>query len=152
MHDIPMSAHKRPEYFLEQSKQLKKLITGGSAIMVIGIIHMQLWLNWPLSFVEETQEIDQLQTVTLIVCQYWGVCYSLIMAALYLPAAAYLSDQAKMALLQGSDEGLKKDPSSWLLENNMMFSPVASLPQIIAVFALMLAGSFGTTLSSFVFY
>ncbi|SMG65768.1 hypothetical protein BMETH_38_4 [methanotrophic bacterial endosymbiont of Bathymodiolus sp.] len=76
----------------------------------------------------------------------------MIIAALYLPAAAYLSNQVRQTLLQGSDEELKKDPSSWLIENNMVFSPLASLPQIVAVIAPMLAGSFGTALSSFVFY
>ena len=90
--------------------------------------------------------------VLLLICQYWGVSYSLIIAALFIPAASYLSNQAKQALLLGDDEELKQDPSTWLLENNMMFSPIASLPQIIAIIAPMLAGSFGTTLSSFVFY
>jgi hypothetical protein len=50
----------------------------------------------------------------------------LIIAALYLPAAAYLSNQVRQTLLQGSDEELKKDPSSWLIENNMVFSPLAA--------------------------
>ena len=72
MHEIPVPAHQEPEYLLNQSKQLKKLITGGSEVMVIGIIHMQLWLNWPLSFVEEIPEIGQLQSVTLLACKYWG--------------------------------------------------------------------------------
>lgn len=152
MHEIPFIAHKKPEYFLGRSEQLKKLINGGSAVMIIGVIHMQLWLNWPLTFVEETKEIVQLKSVTLSICQYWGVSYSLIIAAVYFPAASYLSDQAKLAILQGSDEELKQDPSKWLIKNNMMFSPIASLPQVIAVIAPMLAGSFGSSLSDLVFY
>ena len=152
MHQIPLTSHKGAEYFLGRSEQLKKLITGGSAVMVIGIIHMQLWLNWPLTFSEETKEIAQLKSVTLSICQYWGVSYSLIIAAVYLPSASYLRDQAKLALLQGSDEEVKQEPSKWLIENNMMFSPIASLPQIIAVIAPMLVGSFGSSLSGLVFY
>ena len=152
MHQIPLTSNKDPEYFLGRSEQLKKLITGGSAVMVIGIIHMQLWLNWPLSFVEETKEIIQLKSVTLLVCQYWGVSYSLIIAAVYLPAQSYLSNQATLSLQQGNDEELKKEPSKWLIENNMMFSLVTSLPQIIAVIAPMLVGSFGSTLSALAFF
>ena len=120
--------------------------------MIIGIIHILLWLNWPLTFVEEAEEIAQLRSITLTICQYWGVSYSLIIAGIYLPAASYLSDQAKLALLQGSNKKLRRKPSKWLIKNNMMFSPVASLPQIIAVIAPMLVGSFGSLLSGLVCY
>lgn len=81
-----------------------------------------------------------------------GGSYSLIIAAVYLPAQSYLSNQAKLSLLHGSDEELKKEPTKWLIENNMLFSIVASLPQIIAVIAPMLVGSFGSTLSGLAFF
>jgi len=132
--------------------QLKKLITGGSAVMVIGVIHMQLWLNWPLAFLGGAEDIIQLKSITLLICQYWGVSYSLIIAALYVPSISYLSNQAKLALQQGSDREQRKDPSKWLIENHMMFSPIASLPQILTVIAPMLVGTFGSTLSDLVFY
>lgn len=152
MHEIPLTLHKDAKYYLGRSELLKKVITGGSAVMVIGIIHMQLWLNWPLSFVGESKEIVQLKSVTLLICQYWGASYSLIIAAVYLPAASYLSDQATQTLLQGNDETLKHNPSKWLNENNMALSPINSLPQILAVLAPLLAGSFGSSLSELVFY
>lgn len=152
MHEIPLTSHKDAEYFLGRSVQLKKLITGGSAVMVIGVIHMQLWLNWPLAFLGGAEDIIQLKSITLLICQYWGVSYSLIIAALYVPSVSYLSNQAKLALQQGSDREQRKDPSKWLIENHMMFSPIASLPQILTVIAPMLVGTFGSTLSDLVFY
>lgn len=97
MHKIPITPDKQAEYYLGCSEQLKKLIAGSSTVMVIGIIHMQLWLNWPLAFLDESKEIVQLKVVTQLVCQYWGVSYSLIIASLYLPAASYLSNQASKA-------------------------------------------------------
>jgi hypothetical protein len=151
MHTIPITPYKGAEYFLGRSEQLKKLIAASSAVMVIGIIHMQLWLNWPLTFLDESNEIVQLKAVTQLVCQYWGVSYSLIIASVYFPAASYLSNQARLALLEGNDEKLKKEPSIWLIKNNMMFSPITSLSQIIAVIAPMLAGTFGTSLTNILF-
>lgn len=152
MRQIPMTTLIGPEYILYQSGQLKKLVTGASAIMVIGIIHMQLWLNWPLTFIEKSQETALLESINLAVCQYWGVTYTLSIAALYLPTANYLSDQAKITIENGKDEKLKQDPSKWLIENKMILSPAAQLPQIIAVIAPMLVGSFGSTLSELVLY
>ncbi len=151
MHKIPITPYKDAEFFLDRSEQLKKLIAGSSAVMVIGITHMQSWLNWPLGFLNESEEIVQLKTITQLICQYWGISFSLIITALYLPAASYLSKQARLALLQGSDEELKKEPSIWLVKNKMMFSPAASLSQIIAIIAPMLAGTFGSSLTKLIF-
>ncbi len=67
MHKIPITLYKDAGYYLDRSQQLKKLITGGSAVMVIGIIHMQLWLNWPLIFLDESKELAQLKEVVQLV-------------------------------------------------------------------------------------
>lgn len=147
MHKVPINLHKGTAYFLERSRQLKKLTAGASAVLVIGIIHMQLWLNWPLALQEQTENIANLRSILLSICQYWGISYTLIITALYLPAAAYLGAQARLELLEEGDAEQKKEPEKWLLEHNMIFSPMASLPQIIAVIAPMLVGSFGSTLS-----
>jgi len=152
MHKIPLTLHKDAEFFLGRSEQLKKLITAGSAVMVIGVIHMQLWLNWPLAFLDGTEKITQLKSITVLICQYWGVSYSLIIAALYIPAASYLSNQAKLALQQEGNREQRQDPSIWLIENHMMFSPITSLPQILTVIAPMLVGTFSSSLSDLVFY
>jgi hypothetical protein len=152
MHEMPMNAHMELKYLLDQSGRLKKLITWGSAIMVIGVIHMQLWLNWPLTFSEGSEMIDQLKPITLAISQYWGVTYTLAIAALYLPAASYLSDQAKIVIERGTDEELKQNSSKWLLENRMSLSAVAQLPQIVAIIGPMLVGSFSSTLSELIFF
>lgn len=148
MHRIPSTLLKKPAYFLNRSKQLNKLIAFSSITMVIGIIHMQLWLSWPLSLVPESSQITQLHAVILITCQYWGIFYSLVIASLYFPTANYLSHHATLALLQSNDETLRRDPSVWLKKNNMQFSLSSpSISQIITIIAPMLVGSSGNILS-----
>jgi hypothetical protein len=148
----PLVVVKEPVYFREKSSLLKKLVTGSSAMMVIGIVHMQLWLNWPVTFIGDAQVIEQFKSITLSICRYWGVVYTLTIAALYLPAANYLSNQAKVAIETGQDEEIKKDPVKWLVENKMLVSPIAQLPQIVAVVAPMLVGSLTSTLSGIISY
>jgi hypothetical protein len=148
----PLVVVKEPGYFREKSSLLKKLVTGSSAMMVIGIVHMQLWLNWPVTFIGDAQVIEQFKSITLSICRYWGVVYTLTIAALYLPAANYLSNQAKVAIETGQDEEIKKDPVKWLVENKMLVSPIAQLPQIVAVVAPMLVGSLTSTLSGIISY
>ena len=148
MHKIPSMSLKNPEYFLNRSKQLKKLVMFSSMTMVIGVIHMQLWLSWPLSLVSESRKITELSSVILTTCQYWGIFYSLIIGSLYFPSARYLSHHATLALLQEDDKTLRENPSAWLKRHNMQFSFSSScISQMITIIAPMLVGSLGTTLS-----
>lgn len=146
MHNQKTSSNPDLNDLLCQSKLIKDILVGGSSIMVIGIAHMQLWLNWPLSFLANDPMRHQIEAITLAVSQYWGVVYTLTMAALYLPIAFYLTAKAKSLILAGSDEQAKKNPDQWLAENKMLISPFAQLPQLIAMIAPMLIGSFGTIL------
>ncbi len=133
-----------------QSRHLKDLLLGGSAVMVIGLVHMKLWLNWPLSFIVAVELRSQLEIITLTICQYWGVIYTLIMAALYMPAAIFLSEEARIVIMQGNDEEMKKNPGLWLSENKMLISPTGQLPQLVTILTPMLVGSFGSSLSNLV--
>lgn len=131
---------------LAQSRHIKELLVCGSAVMVAGIAHMQLWLNWPLSFLSDDNARQQIGAITLAVSQYWGVIYTLTMAAVYLPAAFSLTEQARRVIPMGQDEDAKKNPDIWLKENKMLLSLNVQLPQLVAVIAPMLFGSFGSTL------
>lgn len=133
---------------LNQSKQIKGLLAGGSAVMVVGIAHMQLWLNWPLSFVLDDSVRQQIEAITLAVSQYWGVIYTLTMAALYLPAAFSLTERARRIIKVEKNENTIINSELWLKENNMLLSLNAQLPQLVAVLAPMLLGSFGSTLGN----
>ena len=146
MHKKQRSSKTTLNDLLRQSQLIKGLLAGGSAIMVIGIAHMQLWLTWPLSLLADNNAHLQIGTITLAVSQYWGVVYTLTMAAIYLPAAFSLTDQARKIIQSGQKEGTKKNPELWLKENKMSFSLHDQIPQLVAVIAPMLFGSFGSML------
>lgn len=138
----------RLDNLLVKSKYIKELLIAGSVVMVIGIAHMQLWLSWPISLIQDSSLAEQIDAILLTVSQYWGVIYTLAMTALYLPIAFSLSEQARMVIQTSSDEDIKKHPDRWLEENKMLVSPSGQLPQLIAVIAPMLVGSFGSALGN----
>lgn len=148
MHKKHKSSQTTLNDLLSQSKYIKELLAGGSAIMVIGIAHMQLWLNWPLSFLADDNARLQIGAITLAVSQYWGVIYTLTMAAVYLPAAFSLSEQARRIIQSGQNEGTQKNHQLWLKENKMLLSLNDQIPQLVAVIAPMLFGSFGSMLGN----
>ena len=150
MQKRPISSITDLDYLLCQSKRLKELLIGSSAVMVIGIVHMHLWLKWPLSLVLDGAIAKQLEAIILAVSQYWGIIYTLTIAALYLPAAKYLCEQTRTMIMAGNDEDAKKDPDKWLTDAKILVSPTAQLPQLVAVFAPMLVGSFGSSLGNLI--
>lgn len=101
-----------------KSRHLKDLLTGASAIMVTGILFMKIWLSWPLGFVSDAQLLAQLEAVTVTIAQYWGITYSLTIAALYLSSAITLSNQAREVIMAGNDADLKKTLSSGCATTN----------------------------------
>jgi len=139
------------ESLLKKSKYIKELLVGGSAVMVIGILHMQLWLNWPVTFVVDDDVRQQIEAVTLAICQYWGVIYTLTMAALYIPSAFSLSEQARELINLENSTTDKVNSEIWLAENKMLLSINGQLPQLLAVIAPMLAGTLGSTFSGVTF-
>ncbi len=121
--------------------QLKDLIKGSSAIMITGIIHMQLWLSWPLGLMSDFDEIKSLKEVILTVIQYWGICYSLTIAALYLPVSSHLRNLARNRCKDLDGEtGLAKLPP-WLDDNPGVQSASARIPQLVAILGPMLVGT-----------
>lgn len=150
MQQSPDPALSELDFLHTQSKHLKDLLIGGSAVMVIGLIHMKLWLSWPLCFVTDDELLKHLDAITLTISQYWGVTYTLIIAALYMPAAIYLSEKARNLIILGDNEELKKNPEKWLIENKMLVSPTAQLPQLVTILSPMLVGSFGSTLGNLI--
>ncbi len=126
---------------------LKDFVNGSSAIMVAGIIHMQLWLNWPLSFINDFPHINELNVFISTLIQYWGICYSLTIAALYLPIAAYLRSNEEV--LYGSIPASKKSETLQYEQasNALVHSTSHKIPQIIAILGPMIIGSFSPMVS-----
>ena len=146
MYKQEANADNNLKNIIRQSKQIRELLAVGSAVMVIGIAHMQLWLNWPLSFLADDTARQQIEAITLVVSQYWGVIYTLTMAAIYFPTTFSLSEQARSIIQISGDEEAKKNPDLWLGKHKILLSPMSQLPQLAAVLAPMIIGSFGSTL------
>lgn len=137
----------KAETIAELNKQyvlLKEFIKGSSAILVVGVIHMQLWLNWPLSFLSDYAHINGLKDVISSIIQYWGICYSLTIAAFYLPIARHLL--AHIQLFENDAEF----SSQQLGINSLIQSASTHLPQIVAILGPMLIGTISPSLTELI--
>nr|WP_305906411.1 hypothetical protein [Methylomarinum sp. Ch1-1]MDP4519092.1 hypothetical protein [Methylomarinum sp. Ch1-1] len=126
---------------------LKKLTEFASAVMIIGIIHMQLWLSWPLNLIPSHNDIKPLKEIIMAVIQYWGISYTLTIAALYIPSSAYLRNRALAIHDQLTVADKPKALPSWLIDTQGVQSIAEKIPQLASILAPMVVGSISPSMT-----
>lgn len=126
---------------------LKKLVEFASAVMIVGIIHMQLWLSWPLSLMPSYGDIKPLKEIVMVVIQYWGISYTLTIAALYIPSSAYLRNRALAIHGQMNVADKTKELPSWLGDTQGVQAIGNKIPQLAAILAPMVVGSISPSMT-----
>lgn len=128
--------------------QLKMCVNGASALMVAGVLHMFTWLRWPGFLITDTVLSSHSLDLAEKIAVYWGTTFSLLIAALYISGVSYLSGRTA-ALLEVHPEVCEGEKTEeWLRKQGLSFSPLQQIPQILAVFAPILTGPIGSTLTS----
>lgn len=131
-----------------QMRDLKEVLYTGSAILVVGILHMGSWLRWPSTLVADPGLHQAVLGVALSVTLFWGATFSLVLIASYAPAAGILARRARA--LWESDPGIQHadHPNAWLKERGFFVGISEELPQIAVIFAPLLAGPLGALVAA----
>ncbi len=129
-------------FYALQMTRLKEVLTAASAILVSGILHMGAWLRWPAALVTDKAGQEAVLGTALAITLFWGVTFTLMLVATYLPAALVLARRAEALLLEGSSEAT--EPEQWLKDHGLFLSLQEHLPQ----FGLILAPLLASPLSS----
>lgn len=140
----PISGQPDPKFYALQMKRLKEVLTAASAILVSGILHMGAWLRWPASLVADTAGQEAVLGTALAITLYWGVTFTLMLVATYLPAALLLARRAEALLVDRPAEVSEPDPDQWLKDHGLFLSLQDHFPQ----FGLILAPLLASPLSS----
>jgi len=74
---------------------LKNAVNVGSAMLLIGILHMLAWLWWPVVFLGDKKLADEVVNWSLTLSIYWGAVFSLMIITLYIPCTLALYARAK---------------------------------------------------------
>ncbi|NGZ97942.1 MAG: hypothetical protein CV089_17775 [Nitrospira sp. WS110] len=133
-----------PTFYALQMKRLKEVLTAASAILVSGILHMGAWLRWPAALVVDKAGQEAVLGTALAITLYWGVTFTLMLVATYLPAALFLARRAEALLLDRPSETTEQEPDQWLKDHGLFLSLQDHFPQ----FGLILAPLLASPLSS----
>jgi hypothetical protein len=129
-------------------KRLKDVLTAASAILVSGILHMGAWLRWPAALVADKAGQEAVLGTALAITLFWGVTFTLMLVATYLPAALVLAKQAEALLLDGPSETADPEPEQWLKDHGLFLSLQDHFPQFGLILAPLLASPLSSLLIS----
>lgn len=131
-----------------QFKWLKDFVKGSSAVMLIGLIHMELWLSWPIKLIPEFPNIKELNDIVFSIIQYWGFSYSVTIAALYIPMVAHLRKKASACRKILAEKGETPTLAPGLEEGSGMQIIAEKIPQIAAILAPMVIGTLSPAMNN----
>lgn len=128
-------------------RRLKELISVGSAFLVVGVFHMSVWLKWTANLVSDPAVQAEVTGVALSISTYWGVAFSLVLIATYVPPAMFLHHRARALRMQGVDHSGLMEAEQWLNENGLSFKLNYQLPQLATILAPFVAAPLSATLN-----
>ncbi len=129
---------------IQQIRDLKELINLGSAMLVVGTLHIHIWLNLSATLSTTDILVNAINDMSLSISIFWGTAFTVLIAAVYIPMSLAIKANAESALM--TEHHNPDKTRKWLEEHGFLFSATKQLPQILAIFAPLLAGSFGSSI------
>jgi hypothetical protein len=135
-----------PMNLVLRMRRLKEVVNVGSAFLVFGVLHMNMWLNWSASLFQDAALSSQVSGAAWSISTYWGVTFTLILTVTYVPASAYLQNKARAEITSGDMAKEPKEAESWLNEHGFSFTFSNQLLQCISILAPFLAAPISNAL------
>jgi hypothetical protein len=144
---VAVDPHQYLQRLADRSHQLKTVVNLGSALLVAGVLHMQAWLRWPIVFVDDAKLANAMNDWNLALTTFIGSVFSLMIACIYICCAKVLTKRAEANLRQSPGDALDSSLEDWLEKHGFSSEPTQQIPQILAIFAPLLAGPVGSALT-----
>jgi hypothetical protein len=138
--------HMDSTYLAKRMRRLKEIINVASAFLVVGVLHMSMWLNWTASLVSDPGLGSKVTGVASSITAYWGIAFTLVLAITYLTSTSYLQEQALKQITRGKKAMEPKEAEQWLNEHGFSLTLNNQLPQFISILAPILAAPISSAL------
>jgi hypothetical protein len=135
-----------PEFLAGQMRHLNEILYAGSALLVVGILHMGAWLRWPASLIPDKMAQEAVLGAGLAITMFWGATFTLMLVVTYLPGAIYLARRADAMIRHPAFAGTITDRQKWLKDNGLRLTLEEHLVQFGVMLAPLVAGPVGSFL------
>lgn len=129
------------QYFKERMGFVIQGIMIGSLILLFGIIHMNVWMQWPIPMIDDNDIKNAAEQSFAVVSQFWGIAFSLLLICFYASVSFFWRYQTRIFLQATKPE---IEAAIWFEENGFTFSWQKYALQLSAMLTPFLAGSFNT--------
>jgi hypothetical protein len=137
---IPDSG-RRPslELLVERDSTIDQSVLVGSLMMLMGLIHMGCWMDWPVGIWANSDLKTDVMALTASVYEYWGICFSIMLLGVY-GGSKWVWKTIVMDVLSANHPDI--DPRSFIADHDLGFGIRRHLPHAIAI-ALPVLSSLG---------
>jgi len=128
-----------PERLRDRYQKLQILLYTGAAMLVVGVLHVNAVLQWPVIFVGEG-DAKNLKMLADGYSADTGLYWTLILLAVYLPSTLMLRAEAWGLARRTLCQATAKERKQWLLKEKLTPSLLGQLSHLVAILGPLLAG------------
>jgi len=136
-----------PEHIAVRARHLKEVIAVASVFLVVGVLHMSVWLGWASSLSNDPGLQSGLSGVASSVSAYWGVAFTTVLIGAYVPPALYLNKRAQALVREIGQATTPEEAEQWLSARGLSFKLSNQLTQVLSIIAPFLAAPLSATMS-----
>lgn len=136
-----------PDCLAMRARHLKGIIAVASVFLVVGVLHMSVWLRWTSSLMSDQALRSGLAGLASSVSAYWGVAFTTVLIGAYVPPALYLNKRAQSFAREAGQVMTREEAQQWLLERGLSFKLSNQMTQYVSIFAPILVAPLSATMN-----
>ena len=127
---------------VDQLKAMSDLLYVGTFVLISLVLSMVAWLQWPAALLDSPDEQARVTKIAVGLGVFWGMTFTLMLAAAYLPAALFMRVQAFSLAEQFSGGGTPAKKDEWIEDHGLKLSLTAQVSRVVAIAGPLIAGVF----------
>jgi|GEM_PF-4671081 len=111
----PISQNFSPQEMIRRLQRLRSVIFATGLLLVMGVLHMSVWLRWGLSMINNPEDLQHAQRLVQSITGYWGLVFSATAIAGLFPLSIVLRRAAQQTIHELPESAPQRDQLKDLL-------------------------------------
>lgn len=123
---------RRPslDLLIERDTLIDQSVIIGSMMLVMGLVHMGCWMDWPVGVWADSELKTTVMVLTASVYEYWGICFSILLFVVY-GGSKWIWKTIVRDVLTANHPNI--DPAGFISEHDLGFQMRRHLPHAVAI-------------------
>lgn len=123
---------RRPslDLLIERDAAIDQSVLIGSFMMLMGLVHMGCWMDWPVGIWADSDLKAAVMALTASVYEYWGICFSILLLLTY-GGSKWVWKTTVLDVLSANHPDI--DPSAFISDHDLGFRIRRHLPHAVAI-------------------